>query len=94
MPNPYNEIEISEDEKASVMTDDNPTQEAKDSDSTPVESSNQEVTESKEEDVYQMFDESENRFVDVDEIQKWRDSFDNQSNWQKSNTEKAQNIAK
>jgi hypothetical protein len=96
MPNPYNEIEISEDEKASISSDTevSPTQEAKDSDSTPVESSNQEVTESNEEDVYQMFDEDEGRFIDNDEIIKWRESFNNQSNWQKSNTEKAQNIAK
>jgi len=96
MPNPYNEIEISEDEKATISSDveASPTQEAKDSDSSPVESSNQEVTESNEEDVYQMFDEDEGRFIDNDEIQRWRDSFNNESNWQKSNTEKAQNIAK
>jgi len=97
MPNPFNEIEISEEEKASLSGDDidaSPTQEAKDSDSTPVESSNQEVTESNTDEQWKLYDDDQQRYIEIDEISQWRKSFDNMSNWQKSNTEKAQSIAK
>ncbi len=97
MPNPYNEIEISEDEKASISSENSfdaePTQDAK-GESVSEEPSNQEVRESDTKETVGLFDEAENRYIELDEIQQWRESFNNQSNWQKSNTEKAQGIAK
>tara|TARA_R100000655_G_scaffold55781_1_gene93879 strand:- start:4191 stop:5021 length:831 start_codon:yes stop_codon:yes gene_type:complete len=94
MPNPYNEIEISEEEAASVVADANPTQEEKGSETVSEESSNQEVTESNDQNPYGLFDNEEDRYIEIDEIHKWRESYNNMSDWQKSNTEKAQNIAK
>tara|TARA_R110002167_G_scaffold148707_14_gene341800 strand:+ start:491 stop:1321 length:831 start_codon:yes stop_codon:yes gene_type:complete len=95
MPNPFNEVEISDEEVSSLSSEEEMpvTQDANNSDSN-VENSSEEVAGEDTEDEYQMWDTVEERFVDPEEVQQWKDSHSNKSEWQKSNTEKAQGISK
>ena len=100
MANEYNKVEISEEMKTAL---DNPdaeletteSQQADDTSATETateETSNKEVTDTAVED--RSFIEINGEKYDRDTVMQWQEDSDNKSSWQKSNTEKAQNLSK
>jgi len=95
MADQYNAVEITDEEKASLSVEEQTTE----SDNQPVngktetEEPSQEVSETVEvEDEFTGLEIDGERY-DLDTINAWREDSDNKDNWQKSNTEKSQELA-
>ena len=96
MPNPYNDVELTEDDKQSIY-------EPAEADSTTESSQTHEAdtlegeTEVSESDEFNLEDyevEIDGEVYDGADIMRWQEDSANRENWQASNTQKAQDIAK
>ena len=96
MPNPYNDVELTEDDKQSIY-------EPAEAESTTKSSQTHEAdtlegeTEVSESDEFNLEDyevEIDGETFDGADILKWQDDSANKDNWQAKNTQEAQNIAK
>ena len=90
MPNPYNDVELTEEDKGSIYDD------TESSSGVPKEESSSEANEpegSEEEKEEYVFELDGQEFTS-DEVLNWKTDSDNKEDWQKSNTQKSQEIAK
>jgi len=105
MPDEYGNIEVTDEEMASLKVEDEPTPKMSDSETEP---SDKEVTEVSREESNEVEQEAPNteyseeeyelhvgdKVFSIDDVLDWKKNSDNKSEWNKSNTQKAQAIAK
>jgi len=90
MPNPYNDVELTEEDKGTLYN------ETESSSEVPKEESSSEANEPEgsEEEKEEYSFELDGKKYSSEDISNWKKDSDNKEEWQKSNTQKAQEIAK